>query len=90
MEVIRKMEKKELKLATLGGRDYALMAFKKRRKENAKKEKIDNSSLQAGSPLYFYCEACGGLADSLPENYLFSKPKKLCDECQALRDCGWL
>lgn len=84
------MKKQELSPATLGGKEHALIALKKRREENAKKEKIDNASLQAGSPLYFYCKACGGLADSLPENYLFSTPKKLCDECQALKDCGWL
>ena len=76
--------------ATLGGKEYALSALKKRKEENAKKEKIDNSSLEAGSPMYFYCKVCGGLADTLPENYLFSAPKKLCKECQALKDCGWL
>ena len=84
------MTEQEFIPATLGGKEYALSALKKRIEENAKKEKIDNSSLYAGSPMYFYCKACGGLADKLPENYLFSTPKKLCDECQALKDCRWL
>ena len=84
------MTEQEFSPATLGGKEYALVALKKRREENAKQEKIDNASLIAGSPLYFYCKACGGLADKLPENYLLSTPKKLCNECQALKDCGWL
>lgn len=76
-------------LATTKGKDVALKALAKRRKENAKKKKIDNGSLYAGSPMYFYCKSCDGLADTLPESYI-SPPKKLCDECQALKDLGWL
>lgn len=77
-------------LATTKGKKFALKALAKRRKENAKKEKIDNGSLHAGSSMYFYCILCDGLADTLPENYFLSTPKKLCDECQALKDLGWL
>ena len=76
-------------LATEKGKEYALEQLKKRREKNAKEEKIDNASLHAGSPMYFYCTACGGLADTKPETYTDS-PKKLCDECQALKDLGWL
>jgi len=76
-------------LATQKGKDFALQALHARREENAKKEKIDNGSLYAGSQMYFYCKSCGGLADVLPESYI-SPPKKLCDECQALKDLGWL
>lgn len=78
-------------LVTEKGKEYALEQLKKRREENAKKEKIDNVSLHTtGSPMYFYhCTACGGLADVKPETYTDS-PKKLCDECQALKDLGWL
>lgn|GEM_PF-1744216 len=78
------------KLATTKGKAFALEALAKRRKANAKKEKIDNSKLPAGSPMFFYCTSCDDLADELPENYFISKPKKLCDECQALKDLGWL
>ncbi|MBI2446440.1 MAG: hypothetical protein HYV51_01295 [Parcubacteria group bacterium] len=77
-------------LATEKGKYFALNALVKRRQENAKKERINNSSLPAGSPIYFYCKSCGGLADTLPESYFISTPKKLCDECQALKDLGWL
>ncbi len=75
--------------ATTKGKDAALKALAERREENAKKKKIDNSSLHAGSLMYFYCKSCDGLADTLPESYI-SPPKKLCDECQALKDLGWL
>ena len=77
-------------LATEKGKDFALKALAKRRKENKKKKRIDNSSLPAGSPMYFYCKSCGGLADTLPENYFLSTPKNLCGECQALKDLEWL
>ncbi|MEK7198060.1 MAG: hypothetical protein AAB648_01175 [Patescibacteria group bacterium] len=77
-------------LATEKGKDFALKALAKRRQENSKKEKINNSSLLAGSAIYFYCISCSGIADILPENYFLSTPKKLCDECQALKDLGWL
>jgi hypothetical protein len=76
-------------LATTKGKKVALQTLTKRRRENAKKKKIDNGSLYAGSPMYFYCKSCDGLADTLPESYV-SSPKKLCDECQALKDLGWL
>ena len=76
-------------LATQKGKEFAVDALRQRREENARKEKIDNSKLYAGDSMYFYCISCGGLADTLPEGYL-STPKKLCDECQALKDLGWL
>jgi hypothetical protein len=39
--------------------------------------------------MYFYCISCGGLADVLPESYI-GRPSRLCKECQALKDLGWL
>lgn len=50
---------------------------------------IDNASLPAGSPMYFYCVACGHVSDVKAEDYL-RPPARLCDECQALKTCGWL
>ena len=76
-------------LATEKGKEYALGQWKKRREENAKKEKIDNASLHAGSPMYFYCTSCGVLSDTKPEGYL-DTPKTICNECKALKDLGWL
>jgi hypothetical protein len=74
-------------LATEKGKKFALAVLRARRAN--KPDRIDNSSLYAGSPMYFYCISCGHLADELPEGYM-SGPKKLCDECQALKDLGWL
>lgn len=71
-----------------GGKKAALEALRKRR-ENMP-EKINNSSLPAGSPMYFYCISCGHTSDVLPENYFISTPKKLCQECSVLKELGWL
>jgi hypothetical protein len=73
--------------ATTMGKAVALEALASRRANQPKK--IDNSSLPAGAPMYFYCLSCGHESDVKPENYL-TAPKKLCGECQALRDLGWL
>ncbi len=75
--------------ATTKGKEVALKALADRRTENATKEKINNASLRAGSPMYFYCQSCGALADTKPEYYITS-PKEICDECQALKNLGWL
>jgi hypothetical protein len=59
-----------------------------KRRKNPPKQ-IDNGSLYAGSPMYFYCKSCGYESDCLPESYL-GIPKKLCSDCQDLKDLGWL
>lgn len=77
----------EKTLATTKGEAFALQELEKRK--GSKPEKVNNSSLPAGSYMYFYCKSCGHLSDSLPENYM-GKPKDLCNECQSLKDLGWL
>ena len=74
-------------LDTEQGKEAALKALAKRRKDKPKQ--IDNASLFAGSPMYFYCVSCGHESDVLPEDFL-NRPKKLCAKCQALKDLGWL
>ena len=73
--------------ATTGGREVALKALTYRREHQPKQ--IDNSSLYAGSPMYYYCRSCGHQSDCLPETH-WGAPRKLCNECQALQDLGWL
>lgn len=73
--------------ATIKGKKAALEALAERRKHQPKQ--IDNGSLYAGSPMYYYCKSCGHQADVLPECHIFP-PRKLCSECQALKDLGWL
>ena len=74
-------------LATTEGKEAALKALAERR-EN-KPEQINNGRLPAGSLMYFYCVSCGHQSDALPETYTCT-PGKLCDECAALKDLGWL
>ena len=76
-----------ISLATEQGKEHALEALRIRRENRP--EKIDNASLVAGMPMYFYCHSCGHCSDILPESYT-GVPKKRCRECQALQDLGWL
>lgn len=73
--------------ATLQGKEFALKKLAERRAN--KPAEINNSSLVAGSPMYFYCKSCGHVSDVLPESYV-TPPKRICSECEALKDLGWL
>lgn len=63
--------------------------FIRRRKYARQIEKIDNSGLHAGSPMYFYCDHCGIPTEVLTEDYLF-QPINCCSQCQGLEKQGWL
>jgi hypothetical protein len=65
-------------------RESAMRAFRKRKDMNMGKQ-INNSSLQAGSPMYFYCRFCGVQTDVLPESYT-TIPCKICSECDHLHE----
>ncbi len=67
----------------------ALAALEKRREQNSSKV-IDNSSLQAGSNMYYYCKYCLALTHTLSEGDFRTKPKRCCNDCQPLKDKGWL
>ena len=71
----------------IGSKEERLKALAERR-VNAP-EKIDNASLYAESPMYFYCVSCGHGAAKLPENYI-TPPSSLCPECAALKVMAWL
>lgn len=75
------------RLWTTQGREIALAKLAERRAENAKRERIDNSKLYAGSPVYLDCIACGDPI-AHPETYLFRT--ELCAQCSALHSLGWL
>lgn len=75
-------------LKTENGKVEALEALQKRKKRASEKRKIDNTSLHAGSPMFYYCRLCNLLADTLPETHSRS-PKEYCYECQPLIDAGW-
>ncbi|OGH68713.1 MAG: hypothetical protein A2754_02440 [Candidatus Magasanikbacteria bacterium RIFCSPHIGHO2_01_FULL_47_8] len=74
-------------LRTELGKKAALEALKERREANKARKRIDNASLRAGQLMYFYCIVCAEEM-AVPENYM-TRPK-LCRECQAIKDCGWL
>jgi hypothetical protein len=46
---------------------------------------MDNASLVAGSPMYYYCKACGKFITALPEEHIRPAPK-YCDDCQDLKN----
>ena len=74
-------------LATTQGKAVALVALAKRREHNKTRKRVDNGLLPAGSSMHFDCWGCG---DDIvvPENYI-TRPK-LCSECRAMKDLGWL
>lgn len=65
----------------------SLAKLEERRKNPPRR--IDNSSLPAGYPMYYYCISCGHISDTLPEGH-FGSPKRLCDFCVGLKEMGWL
>ena len=53
------------------------------RKAKAKIEgRINNSSLRAGAPMYYYCRSCGLLSDCRGESDFFSPVRNHCRECE--------
>lgn len=84
-KTVKKKTIKRTKKAT--EKELALRSLKER-KANVPEQR-DNASFPAGSPMLFYCQFCGHRSDTLPECYI-NPPKRLCDECQAMKDSGWL
>ena len=65
----------------------ALEAHSKRVEDNKDREHVDNSSLPAGAPMFFYCRKCRVHTETLPE--LFTcRPKTICVPCKVLEDHG--
>ncbi len=74
-------------LATTRGKDYAQQCLAWRRVNQP--VPINNASLYAGNPMYYYCLTCGHLADVLPESHI-GTPRTMCRECAALKQLDWL
>lgn len=72
---------------TQQGKAAALAALASRRAANKDRVRVDDSRLPAGSPMHYECRACGEEL-VVPEHTV--TPPKLCGECVALKDCGWL
>lgn len=58
--------------------------WSQKKEASAKGYRIDNSSLYAGSPMYYYCRYCGIHTETLPETHRHA-PKTVCDVCAALQ-----
>ncbi len=63
-----------------------LKALMERNKAGAKIRRVDNASLYAGSPMYYYCRICGHEFE-LPENHLGAPSH--CDGCKELLRWGY-
>ena len=61
----------------------AISQYLRRRKASFQTGQIDNSALESGSCMFFYCKHCGILIDRLPEDYLFT-PSNKCSQCVGL------
>ena len=67
--------------------EVALEAYHKRVEDNKDLEHVDNASLYAGSPMFFYCRKCRVHTVTLSESFT-CKPKTICDPCKILADHG--
>jgi hypothetical protein len=69
------------------GAETAFKTFKERYLKNKDKERVNNSNLYAGSPMYYYCKGCFALIAKLPETHLEPAPQ-YCLPCQIIVDHG--
>lgn len=70
-------------------KQMAIEQFRRRQRLAANIERVDNTALHAGAPMYFYCRHCGLPTEMLPEDYVFP-PITECSQCWGLKDEGWL
>lgn len=70
-------------------REVAFGTFKQRYLTNKDSKHIDNSTLYAGSPMYYYCKGCRVLITTLPENHLSAAPN-YCTPCRVIVEHGLL
>lgn len=70
-------------------KEKSLDQFLRRRLYAIQIEKIDNTGLHAGSPMYYYCQHCGIPTEVLPEEHLFP-PNNMCSQCAVLIERNWL
>ena len=64
-------------------KDVRLAELEARREFNIGKQ-VDNASLQAGSPMYYYCGCCGAHVATKPEGWWQDPPPKFCAPCKDL------
>jgi hypothetical protein len=62
-------------------KDPRLDLLEARREHNAGQQ-VDNSTLYAGSPMYYYCETCGTHVATKPEGWWQDPPPSYCASCK--------
>ena len=67
--------------------EVCLKTFSERYAEASQSKHYDNSSLPAGSPMFYYCKHCGVHTETLPESH-WGAAKTVCDACKVLVDHG--
>jgi len=73
----------------MDSKDKALEAREARKVQAKKDGRVNNATLYAGSPMYFYCIHCGLESEVCPEGYTW-KPMRICGSCQTMEEKGWL
>ena len=72
-------------------KEKAVKAFFERKEENSKKKRINNTSLYAGSAMFYYCRYCG--AEDIKDECFDPRTnpiKNPCDACKELIAKGWM
>lgn len=70
-------------------KDPRLDELQARREFNEGKQ-VDNSTLEAGSPMYYYCKTCGAHVATKPEGWWQNAPPSHCAPCKDLLADGVL
>lgn len=63
------------------GEEAEMTATTLEERRAAAPEHIDNASLPAKSPMYYYCKSCGHLTAVKDEGWYLDPPPKFCDWC---------
>lgn len=83
----RRRDREAKKAGITPERAAMLEALKARRKANINLVHVDNASLRAGEPMYYYCRLCGAEM-KLHEEHVEPAPKH-CEPCTQLLAQGW-
>ncbi|KKL06108.1 hypothetical protein LCGC14_2599340 [marine sediment metagenome] len=83
--LVESEERQTIFAKPMSEKDKALIALQER--QDNPPMKIDNASLYAESPMFFYCKMCDGEI-VLPESFTCAVPK-LCNECDFMKEMGW-
>ena len=67
--------------------EVAMEQYHKRVEKHKDDKHVNNSSLHAGSPMYYYCRKCRCSTDVLSEGF-WGSPRQICTPCEILVEHG--